>query len=50
MKYYSAPKKNQIMNSPGKQAELEKIIVNEVTRPKKTSSTCFVLFCFIRGS
>lgn len=32
------------MNSPGKQTELEEIIVNKVTRPKNTNITCFVLF------
>lgn len=33
------------MNSPGKQTELEEIIVNEVTSPKNTNHMfCFVLF------
>jgi hypothetical protein len=47
MEYYSAVKKNQITNSLGKQMELVKIILNEVTQTEENKHH---MFCFIRGS
>lgn len=47
MEYYSAVKKSQIMNPPGKQMDLERIILNEITQIQEDKHH---MFCFIRDS
>lgn len=43
MKYYSAIKKNEIMNFEGKWVELGKIILSEVTQAQKDKYSMFSL-------
>ena len=43
MKLYSSVKKNEIINFAGKVVELEKIILNEVTKTQKDKHLMFSL-------
>lgn len=45
LEYYSATRKNEILNFVGKWIELEKIILQEVTQTQKEKHHMFSLMC-----